>query len=50
MDTGLPSEVWRALVNMAAETNDAASDRAKKELAGLGIGLSENVCEYCARV
>ena len=35
---------------MAAEIQDAASDRAKKQFEDLGIGSSENVGEYFARV
>ena len=30
MEIDFSSEAWRALDKMAAETNDAASDRAKK--------------------
>ena len=40
------SEAWRALVIMAAETHDAASNKAKKVLEGLEIGSAKNVGEY----
>ena len=39
MEIGSPSEAWRALLKMAAETNDAATYRAKKNLGGLTYKL-----------
>ena len=35
METSSPSEAWRALIKMAAETYDTASGRAKKVSEGL---------------
>ena len=50
MEIGSAFEAWRALVEMSAETNDAASDREKKGLEDLQLGSSENVGEYLVRV
>lgn len=50
MEITSPSEAWRTLVKMAAETKDAASYEAKKYLEGLKIGLNEKVREYFARL
>ena len=41
---GFLSEAWRALTKIAAETQEAAYDRAKRELESLEIGVSEHVC------
>ena len=49
MKMGSSSEVWHTLVNMATEANDVASDRAQKELRGLGnklMGKSRRVLYY----
>ena len=49
MKMGSSSEAWHTLVNMATETNDVASDRAQKELRGLGnnlMGKSRRVLYY----
>ena len=45
MEIGSPSEVWRALSEIAAETEDDAYDRAKRE-----FGANETVSDYFARV
>ena len=50
IDIGFPSRVWRALTKIAAETQEAAYDRAKRELRSLEIGVSESAAEYFARV
>ena len=50
MEIGSPSEAWRALSKIAAETEDDAYDRAKRELETLEIGANETVSEYFARV
>ena len=44
------SEAWRALTKIAAETQEAAHDRAKREFESLEIGVSKCVPEYFARV
>ena len=49
MKTGSPSEAWRTLVKMAAETYKAAGNRAKKELEGFQISSNEKAGEYFAR-
>ena len=41
---------WRALKNMADETEDDAHNRAKREFETLQMGDSESVSEYFARV
>ena len=50
MEIGFPSVAWRALKKIAAETEDDAHDRAKRELETLQMGDSENVSEHFARV
>ena len=50
MEIGSPSETWRALSKIAAETEDDAYDREKKELETLEMGATETVSEYFARV
>ena len=50
MNIGSPSEAWRALTKIAAETREEAHDRAKSESESLKIGASETVAEYFARV
>ena len=47
---GSPSEAWRALKQIADETEDDAYDRAKRELETLEIGANESVSDYFARV
>ena len=44
------SEAWRALTKIAAETQEAAHDRAKREFESLEIGVSKCVPEYFPRV
>ena len=43
-------EAWRALTKIAAETQEVAYDRAKREFGSLEIGVSKPVAEYFARV
>ena len=50
MEIGPPSEAWRALKNIAVETEDYAYDRTKREFETLEMGANETVCEYFARV
>ena len=50
INIGSLSEAWRALTKIAAETQGAAYDRAKKEFESLEIGGSESVAGYFARV
>ena len=50
MEIGSPSVAWRALKNMAVETEDDAHDRAKREFETLQMGDSESISEYFARV
>ena len=50
MEIGSPSVAWRALKKMAAETEDGAHDRAKREFETLQMGDSETVSEYFSRV
>ena len=50
MGIGSPSEAWRALTKIAAETREAAYDRAKSEFELLEIEESETVVEYFDRV
>ena len=50
MEISSPSEAWRALSKIAAETEDDAYDRAKREFETLEIGANETVSEYFARV
>ena len=50
MEIGSPSGAWRALSKIAAETEDGAYDRAKREFETLEMGASEAVYEYFARV
>ena len=50
MKIGSPSEAWRALSKIAAETEDDAYDRAKREFETLEMGANETVSEYFARV
>ena len=47
---GSLSVAWRALTKIAAETQEAAYDRVKRELESLEIGVSEPVAEYFTRV
>ena len=47
---GSPSEAWRALTNVAADTQEVTHDRAKREFEPFEIGVSELVAEYYARV
>ena len=44
------SEAWRALTKIAAETQEGAYDRAKREPGSLDIEVVESVAEYFARV
>ena len=46
MKIGFPSESWCEFVKMAADTDNAPSDRAKKEFKGLGTGPAKKVGEY----
>ena len=50
MEIGSPSEAWSALSKIAAETEDDAYDRAKREFETLEMGANETVSEYFARV
>ena len=50
MKIGSPSEAWRALSKIAAETEDDAYDRAKREFETLEIAANETVSEYFERV
>ena len=50
MEICSPSEAWRALSKIAAETEDDAYDRAKREFETLEIWTSATVSEYFARV
>ena len=50
MEIGSPSEAWRALSKIAAETEDDAYDRAKREFETLEMGANETVSQYLARV
>ena len=50
IDIGSLSEAWRALTNIAADTEEAAYDRATREIKSLEVGVSESVVEYSARV
>ena len=50
MDIGPLSEAWRVLTEIAAETQEAAYDRAKNEFELLEIRVSEPVAESFARV
>ena len=49
-DIGSLSEAWRALAKIAATTQEAAYDRAKREFESLEIGVVELVAGYFARV
>ena len=50
IDIGSLSGAWRALIKIAAETEEVAYDRTKREFETLEIGVSESVAEYFARV
>ena len=50
IDIGSLSEAWRALTKIAADTEEAAYDRAKREFESLEVGVSESVAEYFARL
>ena len=50
LDTGPPSEAWRALAKIADESEEVAYDRTKRDFETLEIGVSESVAEYFARV
>ena len=50
LEIGPPLEAWRALSNVADETEDDAYDRAKREFETLEIGVNESVSEYFKRV
>ena len=50
IDIGSLSEAWRALTKIAAEAQEAAYDRVKREFESLEIGASEPATEYFARV
>ena len=50
IDIGSLSEAWRALTKIAAETEEVAYDRAKREFETLEIGVRESVAEYFPRV
>ena len=50
MEIGSPSEAWRVLSKIAAETEDDAYDRAKREFKILEMGTNEYVSDYFARV
>ena len=43
MDIGSPLEAWRAFIKIAADTQDAAYDRAKNEFDTLEIGANETL-------
>ena len=45
VEIGSPSEVWRALKQIAVETEDDAYDRAKREFETLEVGDNETVSE-----
>ena len=50
IDIGPLSEAWRALMKIAADIEEAAYDREKREFESLEIGVSESVAEYFVRV
>ena len=50
IDIGSLFEAWRALTKIAAEKQETAYDRAKREFEPLEIGVSESVAEYFVRV
>ena len=50
IDIGSLSEAWRALTKIAADAEEAAYDRAKREFESLEIGVSGCVGELFARV
>ena len=50
MEIGSPSEAWRALAKIAAETEDDAYNRTKREFETLEMGSNETVSEYFAHV
>ena len=50
IDIGSLSEARRPLTKTAAETGEAAYDRAIREFESLESGVSESVVEYFARV
>ena len=50
IDIGSLSEAWRALTKIAAETQVAAYDRAKREFESLEIGVNEPVAKHFAQV
>ena len=49
LEISSPSEAWRALSKIAAETEDVPYDRTKREFETLEIGVNEYVTEYFAR-
>ena len=50
IDIGSLSEAWRALTKTAAETEEAAYNRARRGFESLEIGVSESAAECFARV
>ena len=50
LEIGSLSKTWRALKQIADETEDDAYDRARREFETLEIGANESVSEYFARV
>ena len=50
IDIGFPSEAWRALTKISAETEEVAYYRAKREFETLEIGVRESVAAYFARM
>ncbi|CAN0415655.1 unnamed protein product, partial [Ascophyllum nodosum] len=50
IDIGSLSEAWRALTKIAADTEEATYDRAKREFDTLEIRVRESVADYFARV
>ena len=50
MEIGSPSEAWRALSKIAAETEGDAYDRTKRTFETLEMTANETVSEYFARV
>ena len=50
LDIGSPAEAWRALANIADDSEEVVYDRTKREFETLEIGVSESVPEYFARV
>ena len=50
MEIGFISKAWRAMIKRAAETNDAAIYRVKKDLVALLVEQNEKAGQYFAGV